>query len=285
MAVMGMAAPLVWTSTAFSETQAEADVRGAMIEVVAAASRLDADGIMARLDPDPALRYYVQGQSFNYPDLAVFLRQSFADMTTQRVVWLESSARELAPDTVLWTSYGRNPVVEASGKEIEYILGETWVWKKTDGNWRAIHYHESFLEAPSREKRERVESALSEFAASLKIESRNPEPVMAVLNEFVRSHPEVVGSAFAFAPTEEGSWPAPYVHRKGSEIIRKTLPSDSGYERSDWYAVPAASGQPAWSEPYFDTHGAQTMMITYSIPITDTTGDLLGVLTADVAFY
>ncbi|MFA5205810.1 MAG: cache domain-containing protein, partial [Lentisphaeria bacterium] len=232
----------------------------------------------------PALRYYVQGQSFSYAELSVFLRQSFADMKSQKVIWLESTARELAPDTVLWTSRGRNPVVEAGGREIEYLLAESWVWRKFGGVWKAVHYQESFLEMPSREKCARVEVALAAFAAGFKPEARDPQSVMPALEKFVRGHDDVAGAVFAFAPRQGAGLPVPYVFRRHGELVRKLEPADS-YLQCDWYAKPAGSGKLAWSEPYFDTHGAEKMMITCGLPLFDAQGQLQGVLTADVAFY
>ena len=276
---------LGWTPAQAAETPAEAEVRQAMTELVSAAARLDAAAILARLDQDPAARFYVQGQAFNYTDLATFLKDSFADLKSQKINWLESTARELAPDTVLWTSSGRNPVEEASGREVEYMLGETWVWKKSADAWKAIHYSESFLEMPSREKCAQVQAALTAFAATFKIESQKPEDVLPALEGFLRTQENVLGSAFAFVPRAEENPPAAYVFRRGGEYIRKLETFGAGYAQAEWYAKPAASGQPTWSNPYFDTYGGQKMMITCSLPLFDPQGVLQGVLTADMPLY
>ena len=285
MSVLLTAACLAAPSTASAETPAEAEVRQAMVEVVSAAARLDAQAIMARLDDDPSCRYFVQGQSFNYPDLAVFLRDSFADMSSQQVVWLESAAREISPDTVLWTSSGRNPVVESSGRALEYLLAETWVWKKSGDAWKAIHYQESFLDMPAPASLAQVESALAAFAGTFKVPSSNPEDLLPVLEGFLLENDVVLGSAFAFAPVPGNERPAAYVYRRNGSFVRKLETFGSGYAQAEWFAKPAASGQLAWSNPYFDTHGAQRMMLTCSMPILDSQGSLQGVLTADLALY
>ncbi len=285
---MGMAVLigcLGWTPARGAESPAEATVRQAMVEVVSAATRLDAEGILGRLDPDPACRYFVQGQSFRHAELALFLKGAFADMKGQDVVWLESAARELAPGVVLWTSSGRNPVVEANGREVEYLLAETWVWKLAGDTWRAVHYQESFLEMPSREKRARVESALAEVAAGLKVDSRDPNRILPALETFVQAREDVAGASFAFAPQGGEDATFPRVFRKGGEIVRQLRPSSSEYTRSEWYARSVASGSPSWSEPYFDSQGDEAMKITCGVPIFDPPGVLQGVLTADVTFY
>ena len=276
---------LGWTTNARAETPAEAEVRQVMIEVVTAAANLDAPGILSRLDPSPSSNFYVQGQSFNYVDLSLFLLQSFADMKSQQVIWLDSSARELAPDTVLWTSSGRNPVVEANGRELEYMLAETWMWKKMNDQWKAIHYHESFLEMPSHEIYTKVETALQHFLTTFTPPSVSAEEAYPQLEEFVRTHDSILGAAFAPASANETQWPAIYVCRKGDSLARREFSFEAGYTQEEWYAKPMAGQSPTWSNPYFDTHGAERMMITCSVLVLDSNGTTQGVLTADVPIY
>jgi len=280
-----LAGLLISLSPARAETPAEAEVRQAMIEVVTAAANLDAPGILSRLDPSPSSRFYVQGQSFNYVDLSLFLLQAFADMKSQQVIWLDSTARELAPDTVLWTSSGRNPVVESSGRELEYMLAETWMWKKLDGQWKAIHYHESFLEMPSREVCATVESALQNVLTTFTLPTAASEEVYPQLETFVRSNPSILGAAYAPASANETHWPAIYVCKKSSELIHKKLTFEAGYTQEEWYSKPISGISPTWSNPYFDTYGAERMMITCSVLVRDATGTPQGVLTADVPIY
>ena len=274
-----------WTPPATAETTAEAEVRQAMTEVITAASNLDAAGILSRLDSSSASRFFVQGQSFNHADLATFLLQAFADMKSQQVIWLESAARELSPDTVLWTSSGRNPVVEASGREVEYMLAETWMWKKLNDQWKAIHYHESFLEMPSREARARVETALLQFAASFTLPAAAADEAYPQLEGFVTANPAILGAAFATTSPGETRWPAIYAFRKGADLIRKNLPFDAEYTKAEWYAKPLSGVSPAWTNPYFDASGAERMMITCSVLVRDSDGKPQGILTADLPIY
>ena len=274
-----------WTPPATAETTAEAEVRQTMVEVVTSAANLDAPGILSRLDPSPDARYFVQGQSFNFVDLSTFLLQSFADMKSQQVIWLESAARELSPDTVLWTSSGRNPVVEAGGREVEYMIAETWMWKKLNDQWKAIHYHESFLEMPSREARARVETALLQFAASFTLPAAAADEAYPQLEGFVTANPAILGAAFATTSASETRWPAIYAFRKGADLIHKNLPFDAEYTKAEWFANPLSGGSPAWTNPYFDASGAERMMITCSVLVMDADGKPKGILTADLPIY
>ena len=51
----------------------------------------------------------------------------------------------------------------------------------------------------------------------------------------------------------------------------------------DWYLVPKLLGTPYWSEPYFDSGGANVVMTTYSLPLYDGEGNLYAVFTADIS--
>ncbi len=262
-----------------------AEVRQAMVEVVGAAAKLDADGILARLDQGPDALFFVQGQTFTYAELGPFLRQQFGDMLSQQVIWRDGRATVLGPDTVLWTSWGRNPLIESTSKCVEYLLTETWLWRRTDGVWRAFHYHESFLSLPGVELQNTLATAVRELAGQITGLDMTPDDAVAKLEEFLRTHPEAKGAAFAFAPAEGPGQSAPYVYRKGSALVRKQLSATFDFTQAAWYAEAVKRDAPGWSEPYFDVEGAGVMMITYSVPVKNADGKLVGVLTADLALY
>lgn len=96
----------------------------------------------------------------------------------------------------------------------------------------------------------------------------------------------IVGAALAYqpqyAPGGARRWMM-YAHRAGSEVMTRQLAS-SGYNYTDmdWFTAPIASGRPSWSRPYFDHGGGDCLMTTYSQPVSNDTGDIIGVLTADV---
>ncbi|HET7294404.1 MAG TPA: SpoIIE family protein phosphatase [Vicinamibacteria bacterium] len=99
--------------------------------------------------------------------------------------------------------------------------------------------------------------------------------------------PTVFGSAAAFEP---GAFDvrlprfSPYCYREGDGLKVKDLAQGGyGYETQDWYRFPRDRGAPLWSEPYFDEGGGGILMATYSLPVREPGGRLLGIATADVA--
>src|SRR5512134_321139 len=103
----------------------------------------------------------------------------------------------------------------------------------------------------------------------------------------VAASPTVFGSAAAFEPFAFASGLrafSPYCYREGAELRVKDL-AQGGYDypRHDWYRLPRDSGEPLWSEPYFDEGGGGVLMATFSVPVRGDEGRLVGIATADVA--
>ena len=102
--------------------------------------------------------------------------------------------------------------------------------------------------------------------------------------------PDVYGSTIAAEvgnKTADSRPFAPYFYRRGGGIAYSDLALDSyGYQQLPWYRLPADSGQPVWSLPYFDAGGGETWMVTYSVPFfrkqADARRALAGVVTADL---
>jgi sigma-B regulation protein RsbU (phosphoserine phosphatase) len=130
-----------------------------------------------------------------------------------------------------------------------------------------------------------IEEGTRVLAATLEETTVARDELERVIRAFVAGNPRVYGSTAAVSP--EISAFAPYFHRKGSEIVRADLTSDTyRYWERDWYTSVASTGVPAWSEPYFDEGGGNVLMVTYSVPVSssrDGQRKLLGVVTADLS--
>jgi sigma-B regulation protein RsbU (phosphoserine phosphatase) len=123
------------------------------------------------------------------------------------------------------------------------------------------------------------------LASTLEHTTVSPAELEQVIRAFVEGNPRLYGSAAAVAPERQAY--APYFYREGKETKRVDLASGSyRYWEKDWYTAAASSGQPRWSEPYFDEGGGEVLMVTYSVPVfRSEAGErkLLGVVTADLA--
>ena len=110
----------------------------------------------------------------------------------------------------------------------------------------------------------------------------------SVVRGVTDSSPLVVGSSISFAPDyfEGHHFFAPYAYKdtQTGQIMTKQLGNDDyDYFTMEWYRVPAASGEPIWSEPYFDDGGGNVIMSTYSVPVKDAEGNVYAILTVDLS--
>lgn len=114
----------------------------------------------------------------------------------------------------------------------------------------------------------------------------DPDYMYRITDKVVEANDDIVGSAIAFC---ESYYPdrfyfSPYSFLNETGVMEsKQLGSDqNNYFEAEWYSAAAESGEPCWSEPYFDVGGAEILMSTYSYPIKDETGRVIAVMTADI---
>ncbi len=114
--------------------------------------------------------------------------------------------------------------------------------------------------------------------------------VIRIAREFILQDPYVFGTCLAFEPYqgEPGSyWYASYAYEKNGHLQSKILGSKSyDYFKMEWYRLPKITGKPAWTEPYYDKGGGDTLMCTYSAPVFRNLNGIrkfVGVLTMDVS--
>ena len=143
----------------------------------------------------------------------------------------------------------------------------------------------------------RFDAAFREIAASTATAARLTEidgdvtepQVFADLVARVQGNAGVYGAATAFEP---GTMPSdsrlycPYVYRdKGGGLERMFISEDvydwHGDDAWQWYREPARTGEPVWSDPYFDEGAGNVLMVTYSAPFFRD-DRIWGVTTADV---
>lgn len=116
----------------------------------------------------------------------------------------------------------------------------------------------------------------------------NDQALYRITSSIVKTNPNIVGSSIAF---REGmhhgdKWFAPYSYNDSQtgEILSKQLGNeDYDYFNMQWFSAVIADSMAHWSDPYYDDGGGEVMMVTYSAPIRDTAGNILGVITADLS--
>lgn len=119
-----------------------------------------------------------------------------------------------------------------------------------------------------------------------------------LLADSVLGHPEVFGAAIAFEPGERrpgegrlalyqqrvrGRADRPQVLAPPLLLEGADLDAEWGrYWEDEWYAVPLRTGEPGWSEPYWDEGAGEVNMVTWSVPLLRADGTVRGIVTADL---
>lgn len=140
----------------------------------------------------------------------------------------------------------------------------------------------------------KIEKSLMEIEAAVQVtawvadeQKNNKDYLYEMTRAVVEKTDKIQGCAIAFAPYYfEGEYYfSPYSSRDSQtgEIQTIQLGNPSyDYFYMDWYQIPSLSGNPCWSEPYFDEGGGRFYMTTYSYPVKDSEGNVIAVVTADV---
>lgn len=132
-----------------------------------------------------------------------------------------------------------------------------------------------------------IETTIAGSATMVAEAADDAEEMYAIVEQVVRSNNNIVGSAIAFIPhyySHKGLYFAPYAYRNGASIESKQLGDDDyDYFAMEWYSVPMNYGLPYWSEPYHDLGGADTLIATYSYPLSDEAGRTYAIFTADIS--
>ena len=128
------------------------------------------------------------------------------------------------------------------------------------------------------------EMAATHLKTSLR-DSKEGE-IKEYLLDILEENPHIYGSCIAFEPYEfnqEKEFFAPYYYFKDKKPAFVELGEKKNYDylNQSWYTSAKEKGEPLWSEPYFDTGGGDTVMITYSVPFYYNS-KFKGVVTADL---
>ena len=112
------------------------------------------------------------------------------------------------------------------------------------------------------------------------------DEIYRLLENGVGQDPLIYGAAMGFVAEGYDSRVAfcPYVHRDGGSLHRLDIAEAYDYlnlPETEWWQEPAKTGEPMWTEPYFDDGAGNIMMSTYSVPFFSN-DVLLGVTTIDI---
>ncbi len=136
---------------------------------------------------------------------------------------------------------------------------------------------------------QQVEDAVDGIAWLVEEHIDEPEYMYHITRKLVSESGTVYGSAVAFpeGAVKGERWFSPYTYedRAHGDTLKSIQLGNEAYDyfTMEWYARPASTGRPGWSEPYIDTGGGEMEMATYSRPVLGDGGKVQAVITAD--FY
>lgn len=126
------------------QESAEAAIRAVQLEMRAAAGRLDAEALYARVLDTETPPIIENGRL--QPTRASALRntaQGFRAFTRISYDYADEHLTMLSPTTALWVARGRAEATLTDGREIDAPFAETIVFERRDGRWMVLHAHRS----------------------------------------------------------------------------------------------------------------------------------------------
>ena len=132
-----------------------------------------------------------------------------------------------------------------------------------------------------------VETAVQNAMGDVLVSLGEPDKFYGIASRLVSRNEHIVGSAIAMKPgyfpqKDRLYAPFAYPESKVGQPRTKLLPYD--YTEQEWYINPVKADSAMWSEPYTNTGGSGLIVNTFSQPIHNSKGDVIGVLTADVNY-
>ena len=113
-----------------------------------------------------------------------------------------------------------------------------------------------------------------------------PDSLFAITRRIVEQNPNFDGCCIAMIPDyypEKGRLFEPYTVRRGEEIETIQLASEKhDYSQNENFITSIKYDTSFWSEPYRDEEDPKVTLLTYTFPIHDELGDIVGVAGVDL---
>lgn len=116
----------------------------------------------------------------------------------------------------------------------------------------------------------------------------DPDAMFDITRHIAESSSRIMGAGIAFKADyypEKGHWYETYVgyHYGCDTFVSKQLGSAKhDYLQMDWFKKGLMSPSGFWSDPYFDNAGGKTFLVSYCLPIHDSTNEAVGVICTDI---
>ena len=134
----------------------------------------------------------------------------------------------------------------------------------------------------------KIETIVNSMQPMVKYAIDDPDAMYDIARHTVESSSRIIGAGIAF---KEDYYPGKgrlfevYVgHQKDSDTLVSKQIGDSSHDylQMDWFQEGMVSQKGIWSDPYYDNAGGKTFLMTYCAPVRDKSGEVVGVIGADV---
>ncbi len=114
----------------------------------------------------------------------------------------------------------------------------------------------------------------------------NTDSLFIISRRIIKQNKDIVGVGVAMKPgydPQHSGLFEPWSYRIGDSIVaRQVAGSSHDYTKKEFY-INGIKGENSWSEPYYDTDATGELVSTYSMPLQNAGGDIVGVLGIDVS--
>ena len=136
----------------------------------------------------------------------------------------------------------------------------------------------------------RAEVAANNMLVVIESHLDEPDLMFDFSRKLLENNPDLTGCSISFEPNyykEKGRYFCAYSYNNADSIQTKQVGTDHyQYHCMDWYLIPSLLDKPYWIEPYFeDTKEGiviKDIFSSYSQPIHDAKGHVVGVLSVDI---
>ena len=117
----------------------------------------------------------------------------------------------------------------------------------------------------------------------------DPEYLNTIISSMVSNDKDNLdGAFFCFEPNyypKKGYWYEPYAFQNGNKVtILQMGSAQHDYTQREFYRTAVKEGFSQWTDPYWDGDGAENIVLTYAVPITEN-GVPVGVLGTDLTTH
>jgi uncharacterized protein (TIGR02246 family) len=118
-----------------------AAVEAAMRSFEAAERALDPERLVAHFAPVEDFLVYNDGERVTYDVMVAGVRRTFPTLRSIEGGFSDLQVIVLGPDAALVAAAFREAITDEAGNTARARGAATWLWRRTDGDWRIVYGH------------------------------------------------------------------------------------------------------------------------------------------------